>query len=367
MKILFTLTGLGMGGAERQVLDLAANFQKRGHNISIIFFTGEATAKNIPPNVRIIKMDFKKNPFKSFFLLRQFINQENPDIVHSHMIHANIITRIARVFTKINRLVCTAHNKYEGGKIRMLAYRLTDNFADITTNVSQEAVANYIKIRAAPQNKIKCVYNGIDTEKFKSNLEYRNITRNNLFIDEKIVFLAVGRLTEAKDYPNLLIAFRKFLKEKKINSYHLLIIGDGEKYREIIELIEHLNLTKNVTLLGIRDDVDKIMNSADYFVLSSAWEGFGLVVAEAMATEKIVIATDSGGVAEVLNGHGFLVKPKDSDALCNAMIEASLLDKYQKKNIENNARTHIIKNFSIDSISKQWIDIYDFLISGKKY
>lgn len=347
-----------MGGAERQVLDLAESLKKLGEDVSIIFLTGEASAKNIPENIRIKKIDFKKNPLKSFFILCNFINQENPDVVHSHMVHANIITRIARVFTKINKLVCTAHNKYEGGKIRMLAYRLTDYLADITTNVSQEAVENYIKIKAAPKNKIKCVYNGIDTEKFKPDLEKRSLTRRKLCLDDRIIFLAVGRLTEAKDYPNMLNAFKKFLEIKKNSSYHLIIVGDGPKRNELISKIKELNLSSNITLLGVRDDVCDLMNAADYFLLSSAWEGFGLVVAEAMATEKVVIATNAGGVAEVLGGNGYLVKTNDSNEFLKAMVLASNLSSEEKNIIQKNSREHVLNNFSINQITNQWLNIY---------
>lgn len=362
MKILLVITGLGMGGAERQVLDIAKKFQESGEDVSILFLTGEATAKNIPKNIKITKIEFKKNFLKSFLELRKFLLKENPDIVHSHMVHANIITRITRIFTKIKKLVCTAHNKYEGGSARILAYRLTDSLADITTNVSQEAVNEYIKNKAAPKNKITCIYNGIDTEKFKPNISHRLEKRDQLGLKKKTIFLAIGRLTEAKDYPNLLHAFYKFLSLKKKQDYHLLIVGDGPKREEITSIIKKLELEKNVTLLGIRDDVNELMNAADYFVLSSAWEGFGLVVAEAMATEKIVIATDSGGVAEVLNGNGYLVKPKDSNALCDAMIEATLLSMEDKKIKGEKSRMHIINNFSLDSISNKWIHLYKSLI-----
>ena len=100
------------------------------------------------------------------------------------------------------------------------------------------------------------------------------------------------------------------------------------------------------------------MSAADVFVLSSAWEGFGLVVAEAMAAERVVIATDSGGVAEVLGGNGFLVAARDSEALAESMQAAAALSDESANEYGRKSRQYIVEKFGLNSVVDRWEAIY---------
>ncbi|WP_265505047.1 glycosyltransferase, partial [Providencia rustigianii] len=159
--------------------------------------------------VKIDCLNLKKSLFgfiKAYFSARKIIIKIKPDVVHSHMIHANIFARLLRISTPMKFLVSTMHNKNEGGRLRMLSYRFTDFLADISTNVSQEAVDEFLEKKAVTPNKIRTQYNGIDTTKFTFSQKSRISIKSELNISENdIVFLSVGRLTKAKDYPNLLV------------------------------------------------------------------------------------------------------------------------------------------------------------------
>ncbi|MNE51393.1 Capsular glucan synthase [compost metagenome] len=119
-----------------------------------------------------------------------------------------------------------------------------------------------------------------------------------------------------------------------------------------------MKLETNVEFIGMRYDVNKWMSAADVFVLSSAWEGFGLVVAEAMACERIVVATDCGGVKEVVGDCGYLVPPNDSTQLGNALSQALKLSELQRVQLGNSARRRIIESYSLASVSERWLSIY---------
>lgn len=357
MKILLLITGLGVGGAERQVCDLADTFQKMGHEVMIVYMTGEALVKPRSESVNLKKIQMNKNIcsfVKWFFSFVKTVNEFKPDVIHSHMVHANIMARLASIFVDQNiKVISTAHNTNEGGRLRMLAYRLTDHLADISTNVSQEAVDVFIKKKAAPEGRMIVMHNGIDTDKFfpvgANEFDFEFNKRN-----EKI-FLAVGRLVEAKDYPNLLRAFDIISKENNVN---LIIAGDGPLRENLFKLCEALGIKDKVNFLGIRKDIPVLMNMADYFVLSSKWEGFGLVVAEAMASEKIVIATDCGGVAEVVGDAGFLVPAKNPKILAEAMKKAMSLGGIESREMRKKARNRIIAKYSLTSVASKWIEIY---------
>lgn len=356
MKILLIITGLGVGGAERQVIDLANSFSEKGHSVKIIFLTGNADLKNNKKSVILEKIEFKNNFALGLFNLCKKIKDFNPDIVHSHMFHANIISRICRLFISIPTLICTAHSNNEGGYFRMRAYQLTDWLCTISTNVSNDAVQAFENLKAVKKGRMITVYNGIDTEKFQPNNKLREKLRKSLNLQNNYVFLSVGRLVEEKDFPNLLFSFKKLIKIK--NNARLVIAGDGPLKDQLINLCKDLGIENFTHFLGYRDDVQYLMNIADTFVLSSKWEGFGLVVAEAMLTEKIVVATDSGGVSEVMGGIGFISPIKNSNHFSQNMAISMDLSISEREFMKKESRKHIQEKFDLDKISNQWIEIY---------
>lgn len=361
MKILYVITGLGLGGAERQVVDLADRMVSCGHSVSIAYLTGPALVRPASKNINIFGFEVKKTLFgflRALLELRGLVKRIKPDVVHSHMVHANILSRLARLTCRIPRLVCTAHSTNEGGKLRMLAYRITSNLADVSTNVSAEAVAAFVKQGATKSGEMLAVPNGIDTTRFVRLDAARNRLREFEGVtDADKVLLAVGRLNVAKDYPNLLRAFAHIANGSE--SVQLWIVGDGELRDELKIEVGRLQLSSKVKFLGVQKNVEDWMSAADVFVLSSAWEGFGLVVAEAMACEKVVVATDAGGVREVLGDCGFLVPVSDSVALSNALKSAIQLPLEEACKLGVRARMRVLENFSMDSAVSRWLKIYE--------
>jgi len=361
MKIFYVITGLGLGGAERQVVDLADRMVSLGHSVSIAYMTGPALVRPAFKNINIFGFESEKTLFgflRALLKLSGLLKRIKPDVVHSHMVHANILSRLARLTCRMPRLVCTAHSTNEGGRLRMLAYRLTAPLADVSTNVSAEAVAAFVKQGATKSGEMIAVPNGIDTTRFVRLGAARNRLRDFEGVtDADKVFLAVGRLNVAKDYTNLLRAFTEVAKGNK--SVRLWVVGDGELRDELKIEVDRLQLSRKVKFLGIQNNVEEWMCAADVFVLSSAWEGFGLVVAEAMACEKVVVATDAGGVREVLGDCGFLVPVRDSVALSNALKSAIQLPLEEACELGVRARKRVLENFSLDSAVSRWLKIYE--------
>lgn len=360
MRILYLITGLGMGGAEKVVAGLADAFAAKGHVVCIAYMTGSALVLPSNKNIRIIdlKIVSKLHTLGAFLKLRQLIKDYRPDVLHSHMVHANIFARIVRLTTPINLLISTAHSTNEGGKLRMLGYRLTDRLADISTNVSEGAVAAMIAAKATKLGRMIAVHNGIQTDTFYFNNDTRVQLRQALAIHEDTrLILAVGRLVDAKDYSNLLRAVSQL--PLQTFKYQLCIAGDGQDRAYLEKLASDLGISDCVRFLGMRHDVADLMSAADVFVLSSAWEGFGLVVAEAMACERVVVATDCGGVREVLGRAGYLVKPKDSHALAQSLQVALQLTASQSAALGRAARQRVISMYSLNSVVKKWLRIYN--------
>ena len=360
MKILYVITGLGQGGAERVVCDLADGMAQAGHEVKIAYLTGKVLTHPVNKNIELIAVKLNKASSlpKAYFKLSKLIRRYNPDVVHSHMVHANIIMRMVRVMNPMTKLISTAHNSNEGGKLRMLAYRLTHQLSDTSTNVSQEATVAFEAMKAVPVNGMKTVYNGIDLNRFTYDANAKSELAREMNINNNYkIILAIGRFSEQKDYPNLLNAIQLFKAENE-TPFKLLIAGDGELRSSIESLLDELDIKDEVILLGRRNDIPKLMSAADLFVLSSKYEGFGLVVAEAMACKCLVVATDCGGVAEVLNDSDFLVSPKDSAALKDKIKYALDLSTNIKNSVIQKNLERVYKTFSLKDIVEEWNAIY---------
>lgn len=354
MKILYVITGLGLGGAEKVVVDLADQMTALGHTVKIAYLTGGMLVKPLSDKVEIINL--KLNSGYSFLYAsreyRKLVNIFRPDVVHAHMVHANLFARLNRIGSQIPRLICTAHNSNEGGKARMVAYRLTNYLSDVNTNVSEEATEVLINKGAFSKNNVMTVYNGIDLRKFEKTHDSINSDKNVLNI------ISVGRFNEQKDYPNLIHAF-SILKSQSNSNIKLTIVGDGELRPQIEALIKELKLDEDITLLGRRSDIPELLNAADIFVLSSRFEGLPTVVIEAMACECYVVATDCGGSAEILGDTGQLVPIEDSQVLATALQSA--IDLSIKDRMRNNekARARVEQLFSLESSVQKWIALYE--------
>lgn len=360
MKILLLITGMGVGGAERQLVDLADGFHEKGHFVKICYLTGPCLVRPNCEDIEILGLNVAKSIcgfISAYISLRKIIHDFRPDVVHSHMVHANLIARLVRLSVRIPRLICTAHSNNEGGKFRMLAYRVTDRLADVTTNVSNDAVSAFEAKGATRPGIMLTVTNGIDTVKFTPNTTVRELLRQAEGItNTDRVILAVGRFNTAKDYPNLLHAYKQLLLSG--SSAQLWIIGDGELRDEIKRLTEQLALTDQIRFLGIQKNIPDWLNAADVFVLSSAWEGLPLVVGEAMACEKVVVTTNAGGVREFLGEHGFLVPIHNALALSVGLQKALNLSVDDSYNLGHKARERVVEKYSLASTLNKWIGIY---------
>jgi glycosyltransferase involved in cell wall biosynthesis len=220
----------------------------------------------------------------------------------------------------------------------------------------------YVHVGAVPRHKICYIPNGVDTERFKPNLEDRLKVRKELGV-EGFVWLAVGRFDPPKDYPNMLQAFARVV-HKHLNTM-LLIAGDGPLRKTMENMTRELGVEKHVKFLGIRRDIPQLMNAADAYVMSSEWEGMPMVLLEASACRLPIVATNVGGNAEiVLDGQtGFLVPPKSPEALSQAMLRMMDLPEEVREKMGEQARKHIESNFSLDRIVDCWEALYYELLN----
>ena len=363
MRVLLVVTGMSMGGAERVVADLSDALAKAGHEVLLVYLKEPMEVWPRRPEVRAacVGINSVADLAPGFARFRRLVREFKPDIVHSHMFHATLVARIARMTTRIPSLVSTMHTAYDGGKLKALAYRVTDRLSDISTNVSVEAVDAFVAGGAVRAGRMLAVHNGIDVHEFRPSAEARAKVRADFDIPNGCrLFLAAGRLGWSKDYPNMFKALALLPAEL---DYRLLIAGDGSLRGSLEQMVAELGLAARVRFLGIRRDIPALMAAADVFVLSSVGEGFGLVVAEAMASECLVVATDAGGVREVLGDAGFLVPSQDPRALADALVAACATVPEDARRKGSHARRRVVESYSFDRAVERWLELYTDLLA----
>lgn len=373
MRIVTVLTSLGVGGAEKQALAVAERMAKRGHDVALLVLMPRLPAE-WPTTLPVVHLDTRKNPVSvglGFRRARRYLRDFRPDVVHSHSFHANLLARLWQIGAPHTVVISTVHNVYEGGWMRMLAYWLTDGWSRRTVAVSQAAADRFIRLKAIPKSKCSVRTNGIDTEEFAPDAARRAATRAAteravMDADDSFVWLSAGRITPAKDFPNLLAAFEQIRKDAP--DAELWIAGaaadakvvhaaDGASCHTSVIAAEQ-GCQEHVRWLGLRRDMPALLDAADGFVLGSAWEGMPLVVGEAMAMEKPVVATDVGGVRELVGDAGMLVPAKDPEALARAMQDVMRRSREERVQLGRAARERILKQFSIDAAADWWEAFY---------
>lgn len=368
MRIVTVLTALAVGGAEKQALAVAERMAKRGHDVAVLALRPRLR-EEWPTALPVVHLDIRKNPASvalGFRRGRRFLRDFRPDVVHSHSFHANLLARLLQIGAPPSVVLSTVHNVYEGGWMRMLAYRLTDAWSRRTVAVSQAAADRFVRLKAIPKGKCWVRTNGIDTAEFAPDPARRAATRIAMGADSSFVWLSAGRVIPAKDFPNLLRAFQ--LTRREAPDAQLWIAGAPTDAKTVISadgkphhcfaLAGEKGFLENVRWLGLRRDMPALLDAADGFVLGSAWEGMPLVVGEAMAMEKPVVATNVGGVRELVGDAGSTVPAKDSEALARAMLATMQRSREERAQLGRAARERIVTRFGIDAAADWWEALY---------
>jgi glycosyltransferase involved in cell wall biosynthesis len=368
MRIVYVLTSLGVGGAERQTLALAERMARRGHTVALLVLRPRLD-EEWPAPLDVFRLEMRRTPFSFLNGLRRgrrFLRDFRPDLVHSHSFHANFVARMLKAFDATFVLVSTIHNVYEGDGKRMMAYRVTDRFCGCTTAVSEAAARRFVKWKAVSKGKCVVVANGIDTEEFAPSTDRRIQMRAQMGAEGRFIWLTAGRVVAAKDYPNLLRAFAAV--HAACAETQLWIAGptDGPEFAKCRELVEESGLRDAVRWLGLRRDMPALLDAADAFVLGSAWEGMPLALGEAMAMEKPVVATDVGGVRELVGDAGIVVPAGNSDALAEAMKDLMQRAPDDLHVLGRLLRERILKNFGMDAKADEWEALYESLLQKRK-
>jgi glycosyltransferase involved in cell wall biosynthesis len=370
VRILFLSTSMGMGGADQQLLSAARELRARGHDIMIVSLTPlgamgiEARAEGF--RAESLGMARGVPDPRGLVRLVRLVRAWRPDVIHSHMVHANLLARVLRVLAPVPALVSTIHNITEGGALLMAGYRASNALVDHMTIISQAAAARFIRDRIVPSRLLTVIPNGVDPRQFaRVAPETRAALRRSLELGDEFVWLAVGRFELAKDYPNMLRAFAS-VRERQPGSL-LLLVGEGALQAEAEALTHTLGLAPAVRFLGVRRDVPDVMRASDGYVMSSAWEGMPMVLLEAAAAGLPIVTTNVGGTGEVVadGSSGFLAPARDPAALAAAMTRLMALPEADRRAMGEQGRERVMSRFSLVRVVERWEALYRAVLDRK--
>ncbi|MCX7761818.1 MAG: glycosyltransferase family 4 protein [Candidatus Kryptonium sp.] len=367
MRILYVVTSAGFGGASMHVLQLMKFSRSQGYQVGLV----SAPEPRLINEAKELGVEIFQNPYfvrrfhlvndiKAFFPVYRAIKKFKPDIIHAHSSKAGIIARFWAAILKVKPVIFTAHGwaftegrEYWKRWILALIERIA---AKVTTKiicVSEHDKMLALKFKVASPDKLIVIHNGVDVNLFK------NLKKTK--IDDEVVITFVGRLVPQKDVFLLIDAMERIDKAK------LWIVGDGELKDKVIRYISKKNLNHKITLFGERSDIPNILSQSDIFVLPSRWEGLPLTIIEAMMAGLPVVASNVGGVSELVDNGvtGFLVPPGNVevfvDALKTLVDNESLRQEMGKAGLKK-----AFEKFSLDNMLSKTNEVYWEVLRSKK-
>jgi len=389
IKILYLITGLRVGGAEILLWKFLQKINRTKFDPVIISFIpiGKIGRDIQKENIRIISLNIKKvlnseNQENKLAIIFRFfgvflieipeliflIKKEKPQILHSHLFHANLLGRIVGKICRVPIIISTIHNVNFGGKLREKLLRYTDKFCNSTVAISQIVAKEMIKKRVVPKNKLKLICNGIEFKELNlsKNRGKEKIHRELRIRKNQNILISVGRLTKQKGYFYMIKAVQ--ILKKKYSDLIWVILGDGEDRKKLAEKIKMENLQKNIFFLGIKENVAEYLFDSDIFIMPSLWEGLPLSLLEAMACGLPVVATNVGGIPEVVEDRisGFLVEPKNPIMLAEKIEYLLNLDIDSKKKMGMEGEKIIENKFSLEKMVRNYENLYEKLLSKMK-
>lgn len=366
-SIVFFLPAMNDGGAERALVNLANELHQRGtFDVRFVLLRKEGVyLEIINPAISVEGMSEKGDVLFAFPALVKQLKSLKPDLLVSSLPITDLMAIWACKWLgkqTPRHVICIQNMRKDEfstyttlrSKIRAIAMRFFYKQADRFCAVSSAAKEELIEFFGVAEEKIRVIPNSLDFSQVQAQIKEKAghpWLKNGR--DFKTL-IAVGRLVEQKDYPSLIKAFD--IVRQKLDA-RLIILGDGEKKKQIEEQIKSLNLQDHVDLAGFQKNPFSYVSASDVFVLSSAWEGFGNVIIEALSCGTPVVATNCPGApSEILNNgeYGQMATVKDPQGLAEAIIKSLNGDHPDKKVLKTRAQ-----DYSIEAVTDQYQDYFE--------
>ena len=374
-NLLYVFDNMEFGGGERVFAQIINRLSSEQYNIMVACLpTGTFIEKIKGSEAQIKSFDMRNRfNFRVILQLSSLIKRERVDIVHSQGARADFFARIAAKLASAPNVVSTVPMPVEGfdvHPIRKLIYiifsRFSERFVDRFMVVSDALEKIMIEKHGLEPQKVVKIYNGIETDEYcisDEEIAYRRSSfRKKSDLGENVPVIGViGRLVWQKGFKYFIEAIPDVLKEFK--DARFLLVGEGELEDELKMKSKKLKLEDKIIFTGFMDDIRDVLASIDIFVIPSLQEGLPVVLLEAMAMKKPIVAANIEGIMEILENSvsGLLVPPRDIKALAEAVI--NLLKHQDKANQMGLAARRVVEErFGVDTMVQQVKKVYEELL-----
>jgi glycosyltransferase involved in cell wall biosynthesis len=352
IKVLHLITSLNIGGTEKYLLSIA-KIQKTRYNLSVGFLKKRGKIADELEKAGV-PVYYLGSPWR----LWRFLRKEEIQLLHTHLYRANILGRVVGGLAGVP-IILSSQQSIDSWKRIYHTWLdgLSSRFAHSIIANSHAAEKILVVREKIPAKKIKVIYTTIDTATFSYNRDRPAIGKNG----STVTIGCVARLHPEKGVQYIPLIGQQ-LKEK-IPRLKMLVIGDGPWRAKLEKTIGHLGLSENIVLLGWRNDIKDLLSAMDVFFLPSREESFPRGILEALAMARPVVATDVGGVGEIIRDklHGLLVPPQNPAALAEAILWI-LENKGEARAMAERGRDRVREYFSLDRMMKETEELYSSLI-----
>ncbi|HEY4601344.1 MAG TPA: glycosyltransferase [Cerasibacillus sp.] len=361
-KIIFFIYQLGAGGAARTMLNILNNIDRERFTPMLVTLNYEGNYEQyLNPDITFVKLKTKR--LRSAIIpLAKVIRKEQPDIVFSTIPNYNTVAILARLLSFTNAKNIVREAAFLGGdfkrNVKLFLYGRLYRFAAKVIALSNGVKDNIVQRYKINQKKIEVIYNPVDIQNIQERIQAGTIKQEHraIFQEEAKVVITAGRLVHDKDHKTLLKAFAKLKEKMTTNKLKLVILGEGKLQEELEQLAQKLSINDEVYFMGFQENPYIYFNKADLFVLSSINEGFGHVLAEALAVGTPIVSTNcKPGATEVLqNGrYGKLTPVGNAEKLATAMYDILSLEQKRIQEIQTQGQQRA-QEFDAKTIAKQY-------------
>lgn len=354
MKILQVITSLSTGGAEKLISEISPMLRDKGNQVDVCAFDGVDTAFKqnlIDKGIKVYSFGYKCNVYNPLFIFKLAKLMKDYDIVHTHNTAPQLFAAIGSMLCSV--VLCTTEHTTSNRRRDWKWYAWIDQWMYNRYRkiicISNQAENN---LRAyLPEVRNVCtIFNGVDINRFHKAQPLASLKSG-----KKVVVMVAG-FRYQKDQDTLIKAFTHLDKDK----YELWLVGDGER-RPILEgLVKELGLVDNVKLLGIRNDVPNVLQTADVVVMSSHFEGLSLSNIEGMSSDNPFVASDVDGLREVTKGYGVLF-PHGGDKVLAEVIVKLTTDEVYRADVVAKCKARAMQ-YDINVMVENYNKIYESLV-----
>ena len=375
--IIWMIDSLGPGGAEQLMPAILKNLKQTGFNIRICALqirAGNPIASDLERlglPVDLVPIPNLRQPFNLFRILR-YLRLHRPQLLHTQLEFADILGTVAAKLLGIPS-VSTVHTldifpekKSAWGRMK-LRWFLLGKFCDRVIAVSEKTRLHYLQSGGLHPDKVITLYNGVDISRFKNtDASQAAKTKQALRLPlNSRVIITIAVLREPKGIQFMIEALPAILEQ--FPDVHYLIVGDGEYSAALTELVTALAIKNHVTFAGHRTDIPDLLACSDIFVLPTLKDALPTVLIEALAAERPIVASDVGGVPEIIeNGvNGLLVASGDPSKLAEACLRLLKDNELSRQIVLAGSKT-VQQRFNINAQIEQLSRMYEELTSHAK-